>query len=121
MTHRPATRVDHGAEHGRDAAGRVGQRKKIREVEFADHREMLLHGYRISACTMSQITVTARSAVISSLPIADRVQERARAAHQYRRCGNQLAPGYCLERGDPAGHRNRRQTSDASCQRGYLV
>src|SRR5687767_15307708 len=65
MTHRPATRVDHGAEHGRDAAGRVGQRKKIREVEFADHREMLLHGYRI-ACTMSPITVKARSAVMTS-------------------------------------------------------
>ena len=43
---RPGTalQVQHGEKHGADAAGGIGEGEEVREVEAADHREVLRLG-----------------------------------------------------------------------------
>src|SRR5687767_1825862 len=63
MRERPALQIPHGQEHRADAAGGIGKGEEIREVEPADHREVL-HKRCLSESARNTAVTTRRTAAL---------------------------------------------------------
>src|SRR5688500_5093809 len=66
MRLRPALQVQHGEKHGADAAGSISEGEEVREMEAADHREMLRFGLLLQG--RQHINIRHRVAFVAARP-----------------------------------------------------